>query len=109
MDFAVPANHRLKLKESEKKDKCLELAKKLKKLWKMKMTLILIVNGAFGTVTKGLIQGLEEIIGRVETIQTIEIGQNTQSWRFKEPSGHTNSCERPSANADVKKLIRSKL
>ena len=30
MDFTVPAGHRIKLKESEKKDKYLELARKLK-------------------------------------------------------------------------------
>ena len=36
------------------------------------MTIIPIVIGAFGTVTKGLLKGLEdlEVGGRVETIQT---------------------------------------
>ena len=38
----------------------------------MKVTVIPIVIGALGTVTKGLLQGLEdlEITGRMETIQT---------------------------------------
>ena len=38
----------------------------------MKVTIIPIVIGAFGTVTKGLLKGLEdlEVGGRVETIQT---------------------------------------
>ena len=38
----------------------------------MKVTIIPIVIGAFGTVTIGLLKGLEglEIRGRVETIQT---------------------------------------
>ncbi len=38
----------------------------------MMMTVIPIVIGALGTVTKGLVQGLEdlEITGRMETIQT---------------------------------------
>ena len=31
--FAVPADHRIKLKECEKKDKYLNLARELKKLW----------------------------------------------------------------------------
>ena len=31
VDFAVPADHRIKLKESEKKDKYLDLARELKK------------------------------------------------------------------------------
>ena len=72
MEVAVLADHRIKLKESEKKDKYLDLARDLKKLWNMKVTIIPIVVGAFGTITKGLLNGLEdlEIRGRVETIQT---------------------------------------
>ena len=71
--FAVSADHRVKLKESKKKDKYLDLARELKKkLWNMKVTVITIVISALGTVTKGLTKGLEdfEITGRVETIQT---------------------------------------
>ena len=34
------------------------------------MTIIPAVIGAFGTVTKGLLKGLEEVGGRVKTIQT---------------------------------------
>ena len=72
VDFALPADHRIKLKEREKKDKYLDLARELKKLWNMMVTIIPIVIGAFGTVTKGLLKGLEdlEVGGRVETIQT---------------------------------------
>ena len=72
VDFAVPADHRIKLKECEKKDKYLDLARELKKLWNMQVTIIPIVIGAFGTVTKGLLKGLEdlEVGGWVETIQT---------------------------------------
>ena len=57
MNFTIPADHRIKLKESEKKHKHLELAselKKNKKRWNMKVTIIPIVIGAFGTVTNGL-------------------------------------------------------
>ena len=41
----------------------------------MKVTIIPIVIGTFGTVTKGLLKGLEdiEVGGRVETIQTTTI------------------------------------
>ena len=72
VDLAVPADHRIKLKECEKRDKYLDLARELKKLWKMKAIIIPIVIGAFGTVTKGLLKGLEdlEVGGRVDTIQT---------------------------------------
>ena len=62
---SVPADHKIKLKECEKKGI-------KKKLWNMKVTIIPIVIGAFGTVTKGLLKGLEdlEVGGWVETIQT---------------------------------------
>ena len=56
VDFAVPADHRIKLKDSEKKDKYLDLARELKKLWNMKVTIIPIGIGTFGTVTKGLLK-----------------------------------------------------
>ena len=55
MNFAIPADQRVKLKESEKKDKDLDLAWELKRMWKMKVTIIKIVIGALGTVTKGLV------------------------------------------------------
>ena len=43
MDFAVPAGHKVKLKENEKKDKYLDFARELKKkkLWNIKVTFIL--------------------------------------------------------------------
>ena len=61
VDFAVPADHRIKLKECEKRDKYLDLARELKKLWNMKVTIITIVIGAFGMVTKGLLKGMEDL------------------------------------------------
>ena len=72
VDFAVPDNHRVKLKESEKKDKYLDLAGEFKKLCNMKVTIIPIVISALGTITEGLIKELEdlEVRGWVETIQT---------------------------------------
>ena len=73
VDFAVPADHRIKLKECEKKDKHLNLSRELKKkLWNLKVTIIPMVIGAFGTVTKGLLKDPEDLEagGQVETIQT---------------------------------------
>ena len=52
VDFAVPVDHIIKLKDCEKKDKYLDLARKLKKLWNIKVAIIPIVIGAFSTVTK---------------------------------------------------------
>ena len=69
--YAVSANHRIKQKECEKKDKYLDIVGELKMLWNMRVTIVPIVIGAFGTITKGLLKGLEylEVGGRVETIQ----------------------------------------
>ena len=71
VDFAVPADHWINLKKCEKKNKYLDLARELKKLWNMKVMIVPIVIGTFGTITKGLLKGLEdlEVGGRVETIQ----------------------------------------
>ena len=49
--FGVQVNHRVKLKEIEKRDKYLDLARELENLWNMKVTVIPIVIGALGSVT----------------------------------------------------------
>ncbi len=61
MDFSVPADHRINLKESEKKGKNLDLPRELKKLWNMKVTIVPIVIGALGTITKGLPKGMDDL------------------------------------------------
>ena len=55
LDFAVPVDHRIKLKECEKKGKYLDLGKTMEMV-----TIIPIVIGTFGTVTKGLLKGLDD-------------------------------------------------
>ncbi len=56
----------MNLKESEKKDKYLDLARELKKLWNIKVSI------ALGTITKGLLNGLDDLaVGAlVDTIKT---------------------------------------
>ena len=83
MDFAVPADHRVKLKESKKKDKYVHLAQELKKLWNMKVKVIPLV---IGTVTRGLVQGLVdlEIRGQEETIQTTALLRSARILRILE-------------------------
>ena len=71
VDFAVPTDHRVKLKESEKKDKYLDLARELKRLWKMKVIVMPIVIVALGIVIKKLVKGMEHLeIKGVRTIQS---------------------------------------
>ena len=68
--LCCPGDQKINLKESEKKDKYLDLARELIKLWNIKVTIVPIVIDALGTITKGLLKGLEylEVGGRVETI-----------------------------------------
>ena len=49
VDFAILSNHRKKVKESVKKNKYLDIARRLSKLWNMNMTVI----GALETMFKG--------------------------------------------------------
>ena len=82
-DLAVPANHRVKPKESEKKDKYLNLARELLKTVEHESDSDTMVIGMFCTVTKGSIKGLEdlEISRRVENIQTTTLLRSARILR----------------------------
>ena len=71
VDFSIPADHRINLKECKKKYKYLDLGREFKKLWNMKVTIVPIVIGALGPMTKRLLKGMVELEvgGGVETIQ----------------------------------------
>ena len=109
VDFAVSADHRMKLKACEN---YLDLARELKKLWNMELTFTLIVIGSQGTINKGLKKGREdfEIRGRVVTIQTNESLRSDRIlrryWRLEETCLHSSFSERLSANTDVKNSQR---
>ena len=71
----------------------------------MKVTIVPIVIGALGTITKGLLKGLGdlEVGGQVETIQTTALLRTARILRrVLETCCHSDSSEKPSANADVK-------
>ena len=82
MDFALPADHRIKLKESEKKDKYLDLARELKKLWNMKVTVIPTVIDAFVTVTKGLFKELGDLRRLAITQTPVKDDQLKLMWKI---------------------------
>ena len=75
----------------------------------MKVTIVPIVIGALGTITKGFLNSLEDlkVDGRVETIQTTALLKRPVSWdesrRLEETWCHSSSREKPSGNTDVKK------
>ena len=108
VDFAVPADHKVKLKECEKKDKNLYLARELKKTVEHKKDGYTNCNWCswychqrIGTRTGGL--GNNRMSGDHSNYSIIEIGQNTEkSSGLLETCCLSNSSEKPSVNADVK-------
>ena len=99
------------MKGFENKDKYLDLARELKNLRSMHVTIILIVFCAFWTVTKGFLKRLGdlEVGGRIETIETIILLETTRILRrVLETWGDLlslNSSEILSVNADMKNLM----
>ena len=57
MDFAVFMDHRVKIKESEMKDKYWDFARELSKQWNIRVTMIPIVISVLETVPKDLERG----------------------------------------------------
>ena len=76
MVFAVPADHSVKFKGNEKKDKYLDFVREIKKLWNMKVTVIPIVIGALGTWTGG--HGNKGTRGDHPDYSIFEIGTNIE-------------------------------
>ena len=74
--------YRVKFKESKKKDKYLDLARELKKLRNVKVSVVPNIVGALGTVTNGLIKGWRTLnkrsSGDIPNYNIIEIGQNIE-------------------------------
>ena len=60
MDFPVPTEHRMKEKEDKKLDKYLDLARELRKLWNMEVTVITIVVRTHETIPESLEKILNE-------------------------------------------------
>ena len=115
MDLAVPTDQKVKIERNWKKDKYLDFARESKKLWNMKVTIISIVIGAFGKVTKALVQGQEdlEIRGRWRPFKLQHYWDRIENWqefrRLEVTCCLSNSNERPSANANAEKLSGSNI
>ena len=54
IDVAIPGDAKVESKEKEKIKKYQDLARKIKKMWNVKTTVIPIVIGALGAIAKGL-------------------------------------------------------
>ena len=110
VDFAVPADHRVKLKESEKKDKYLDLARGLKKQGSDGYTYCnwcsLYSHKRIGIGTGGL--GNERTSGDQHYCWNRSEYQE-KSWRLEKTWLHSDSSGKPSANAGVENSQMSKI
>ena len=70
MDFTIPVDYRVKLIESEKIDKYLDLARELKRPSNMRVMVISVGVDALKTIPKDMEKRLEELVvtGRIKTI-----------------------------------------
>ena len=117
VDFADPDDHRVKLKEGEKKDKFLNLARGLKRSMEhegdgdtncnlySRYNKQMFVKGTEGV-------GKKKMSGDLLNDSIIKIFLNTKkdSWRLKEIWCHSNFSEKPSPgvkNFQMSKLTRT--
>ena len=109
VNFAVSAIKTIKIKEIKKFRRYLDLARELKKLLNMRLSVIRIVVCALRTGFKSLEKEPKElkIRGRMEIIRT---WQNwnwpeywEEFWKAEETCCHLNSSERPPTNVRLKK------
>ena len=84
------------MKESEKIDNTLDFARKLIKLWNVKLTVIPIVSGTLGTVLKNLERRRLDEESRPSKPQHYwgQLEFLEDSWRPEETCCHANSSER---------------
>ena len=72
MNFIIPVDHRVKIKKKWKGRQILGHSRELRTLWNVTVTVVPIIVGALGMVSKSLEKGQEEreISGRIKTILT---------------------------------------
>ena len=93
VEFVARMDHKVKIKEKEKRDNYLDLAGEQKRLWNMRLSVIPIRIGALGTVHKDLVIRLKELeIGRrAEPIQTTALIRSDRILKRQSRVVKTNS------------------
>ena len=105
VDFPIPADHRVKIKESENRQ-ILWAFRELRKLWIMGVMVIPIVVGALGTVPKGCRKSFKKLEEELRPFKLQHflnrLEYREESRRPEEICCHPDSRERPPANASGK-------
>jgi hypothetical protein len=75
IDVAIPADRNVMQKEAEKKLKYKSLGMEIQRMWNLKCTIIPVITGATGMVTKSLRENLEAIPGKssIDSLQKTAI------------------------------------
>ena len=60
IDITVTSDRNIALKEIEKKSKYKDLELEIQRMWHMKIVLIPVVVGVFGTVKKGMVENIKK-------------------------------------------------
>ena len=109
VNLAILADHRVKLKESPKKDKYLDLAREPTASDTNCNCCAQYNHQMFGTGTGGL--GNKRMSGDHPKLQHFwdRPVYWEESWRLEETCCHSNYCEKPSANAGVKNAQKRKI
>ena len=90
-DFDIQGDHWVKQKESKKIDKYLDFARELKKLWKIKRTVIPIIVRAIGTFSKSL----EKRLQKLEKWKRIDPHPQKNPLHSWAPLEYLKECWRP--------------
>ena len=75
IDIAIPRDWKVELKEREKTEKYKDLAREIRKLWKVKTAVAPVVVDALGTLPGGL--GTQLQLERMEIILPVKLLQKT--------------------------------
>ena len=75
IDVAIPADRNVVQKEAEKKLKYKSLCTEIQRVWRLKYTIIPVVIGATGIVTRSLRKNLEVVPGKhsIDSVQKTAI------------------------------------
>ena len=113
VDFAVPVDHRVKLKESEKRDKYVDFARELKKTMEHENDGDTNCNWCSWYSHQRIYTGTGGLKNKRKgeyhsKYSIVKIGQNTEkSPEDKETCCHSNYMKKLSANTGVKKSLKA--
>ena len=72
IDFAIPYDSKIELKEQEKIEKYQDLRREVRKMWNMKVNITPIAIGTMGAIPKKLLKRLEQLGIKTRLIELLK-------------------------------------